>query len=203
MPVWESIASLARLAPTPHNTQPFRILPRNERTADLVALTARFLPREDHGNLYVGSAFGIFAATVERAARQFGHVLTVAPAADVDPAALTERGPIVTLGQATITGTCEPDPQFPLLDARRTSRLPYHDRIDRSEGARGAHHGRRRIRSPVHRVRRPRGRQTVASPQRRSRRRQPPTRRRTRRDPRAGIASAKRPSSEMGCGRRR
>jgi nitroreductase len=128
MPVWESIASLARLAPTPHNTQPFRILPRDDRTADLVALTERFLPREDHGNLYVGSAFGIFAATVERAARQFGHVLTVSPVADVDPAALTERGPMVTLGQASITGTCEPDPQFPLLDARRTSRLPYHDR---------------------------------------------------------------------------
>ena len=94
MPVWESIASLARLAPTPHNTQPFRILPRDERTADLVALTERFLPREDHGNLYVGSAFGIFAATLERAARQFGHILTVCAGRRLDPAALTERGPI-------------------------------------------------------------------------------------------------------------
>jgi hypothetical protein len=128
MPVWESIASLARLAPTPHNTQPFRIRPHNETTADLVAITDRFLPREDHGNLYVGSAFGIFAATIERAARQFGHVVTVAPVADLDPAALTEQGPRVTLGRATITGTCQPEPQFPLLDARRTSRLPYHDR---------------------------------------------------------------------------
>jgi len=128
MPVWESIASLARLAPTPHNTQPFRILPRDDRTADLVALTERFLPREDHGNLYVGSAFGIFAATLERAARQFGHILTVTPEVDLDPAALTDRGPRVTLGKAAITGTCEPQPQFPLLDARRTSRLPYHDR---------------------------------------------------------------------------
>jgi len=128
MSVWESIASLARLAPTPHNTQPFRILPRSAREADLVAITERFLPREDHGNLYVGSAFGIFAATLERAARQSGQVVTVAPAANLDPAALTERGPRVTLGKATITGTCEAEPQFPLLDARRTSRLPYHDR---------------------------------------------------------------------------
>ena len=128
MPVWESIASLARLAPTPHNTQPFRSLPRSEREADLVALTDRFLPREDHGNLYVGSAFGIFAATLERGARQFGHVLTVTPIPDIKPAALTQRGARVTLGHATITGTCEAEPQFPLLDARRTSRLPYHDR---------------------------------------------------------------------------
>jgi len=45
MPVWETIASLARLAPTPHNTQPFRILPRDDTSADLVALTERFLPR--------------------------------------------------------------------------------------------------------------------------------------------------------------
>ena len=128
MSPWESIASLARLAPTPHNTQPFRILPRSDGEADLIGVTDRFLPREDHGNLYVSSAFGIFAATLERAARHFGHVVTVTPASDLDPAGVTARGLTVVLGQATITGTCDPEPQFPLLDARRTSRLPYHDR---------------------------------------------------------------------------
>lgn len=127
MTVWESIASLARLAPTPHNTQPFRILPRDEETADVVALTDRFLRQEDHGNLYVSSALGIFAATMERAARQSGYVLSVVPTPALDPAAITDN-PRATLGVATITGTCEPDEQFPLLDARRTSRLPYHER---------------------------------------------------------------------------
>jgi hypothetical protein len=127
MTVWESIASLARLAPTPHNTQPFRILPRDAQTADLVAFSERFLPEEDHGNLYVASAFGIFAATVERAARQFGYVAHVALTPGIDPAAIT-ASPRMTLGVATITGTCDVDEQFPLLDARRTSRLPYHDR---------------------------------------------------------------------------
>jgi hypothetical protein len=127
MTVWESIASLARLAPTPHNTQPFRILPRDDETADLVALTDRFLPREDHGNLYVSSAFGIFSATVERAARHFGYVLTVAPTPGIDPAAITNSAR-VTLGVASVTDTCDPEDQFLLLDARRTSRLPYHDR---------------------------------------------------------------------------
>ena len=127
MTVWESIASLARLAPTPHNTQPFRILPRDDETADLIALTDRFLPQEDHGNLYVSSAFGIFSATLERAARHFGYVLTVVPTRGIDPSEITKT-PHATLGVATITNTCDPEPQFPLLDARRTSRLPYEDR---------------------------------------------------------------------------
>jgi len=127
MTVWQSIASLARLAPTPHNTQPFRILPRDDTTADLVALTERFLPQEDHGNLYVSSAFGIFAATLVRAAKHFGCELRVTPTAGIDPATITNTQRI-TLGVATITGTCDAEDQFLLLDARRTSRLPYHDR---------------------------------------------------------------------------
>ena len=32
-------------------------------------LTERLLPAEDHGNLYVTSAFGVFAVALERAAR--------------------------------------------------------------------------------------------------------------------------------------
>jgi len=129
MPVWETIASLARLAPTPHNTQPFRILPRDDTSADLIALTERFLPREDHGNRYVLSAFGTFAASLERSARHFGHVLTVTPIAELDPATVTDRGARVKLGRATITGSCEPASSDDLLDSRRTSRLPYSDQL--------------------------------------------------------------------------
>jgi hypothetical protein len=128
MSVWDAIASLARLAPTPHNTQPFRILPRDERTADLVALTDRFLPREDHGNRYVLAAFGTFAASLERAARHFGHTLIVTPSPDIDPPTFTSRGPQAILGHATITGSCVPETNERLLNLRRTSRLPYHDR---------------------------------------------------------------------------
>jgi len=128
MSAWEAIASLARLAPTPHNTQPFRIVPRDDHTADLVALTERFLPCEDHGNRYVLSAFGTFAASLERAARHFGYTLSVTPAAELDPPRVTDLGPQVTLGRAVITGTRPSEPGDDLLDARRTSRLPYHDR---------------------------------------------------------------------------
>jgi nitroreductase len=128
MSVWKTIASLARLAPTPHNTQPFRILPRDDRTADLVAVTERFLPREDHGNRYVLSAFGTFAACLERAGRNVGQSITVTPVAELDPPGVTDRGPRVVLGQATITGECAADADDRLLELRRTSRLPYHDR---------------------------------------------------------------------------
>jgi hypothetical protein len=128
MSVWEAIASLARLAPTPHNTQPFRILPRDDHSADLVALTERFLPREDHGNRYVLASFGTFAASLERSARHFGHTLTVTPVVELNPATVTDRRARVVLGSATITGACMPDTNDHLLEVRRTSRLPYHRR---------------------------------------------------------------------------
>ena len=129
MSPWTEIASLARLAPTPHNTQPFRIRPRGVE-ADLVLLTDRLLTREDHGNLYVSSSFGTFAATLECAGRHFGHLVTVQPVADLDPATLQGRAPEIVVGQARLTGRCAPSLEgtSALLDARRTSRLPYHAR---------------------------------------------------------------------------
>jgi hypothetical protein len=124
---WKEIARFARLAPTPHNTQPFRIVPRTADRADLVLMTERLLPREDHGNLYVTSSFGTFAATLECAARHFGVALDVEPIASLDPAGLESRGPRVLLGTAHQRGPC-PAHRADLLGARRTSRLPYHDR---------------------------------------------------------------------------
>jgi len=125
--VWHDIAGLARLAPTPHNTQPFRIRPRGER-AELVLLTERLLPREDHGNLYVAASFGTFAVSLERAARHFGHALTVTPVARLDVATLETQGAEVVVGEAELTGSTPPEVSAELLEARRTSRLPYHDR---------------------------------------------------------------------------
>lgn len=125
--VWEDIASLTRLAPTPHNTQPFRIRPRGER-AELVLLTERLLPREDHGNLYVAASFGTFALALERAARHFGHAVVVTPVAALDTQNLEQLGAEVVVGEAVLTGSVAPEPAE-LLVTRRTSRLPYHDRV--------------------------------------------------------------------------
>ena len=126
--MWKSIAGLARLAPTPHNTQPFRIRPRSPTDADLLLISERLLPEEDHGNLYVISALGIFQAALERAARHFGRTIEVRLVANLDPGALTKASGTVVLGSARIGGEVASEASDALLDARRTSRLPYHDR---------------------------------------------------------------------------
>jgi hypothetical protein len=126
--IWESISSLARYAPTPHNTQPFRIRPLSSRSAHLVILEERMLPVEDAGNRYVMASFGIFAETVERAARHFGIELCVTAYDCVRPGELGRaRGPAV-IGRAEVVGKCSPQDQRHILTARRTSRLPYDNR---------------------------------------------------------------------------
>ena len=131
---WRAIADLARLAPTPHNTQPFRIRPFDAHTAEIVALGERFLPEEDHGNLYVAAAFGILAATIELAAASLGIEVRIAPVADVDVAGLHRATTPTTLGTLTIVGDVAPAVDgkrvdATLLDLRRTSRIPYVDRL--------------------------------------------------------------------------
>jgi hypothetical protein len=126
---WVQVAGLARLAPTPHNTQPFRIRPLTATVAQLVILRQRMLPVEDTDDLYVLSSFGLFAETLERAGRHFGFVIRVTPEAGVAPGAIEPgTGPLV-LGRAEVTGRCTPEEQRTLLEARRTSRLPYEDRL--------------------------------------------------------------------------
>jgi hypothetical protein len=126
--LWKEIAHLARLAPTPHNTQPFRIRPRGPTVADVVLVSERLLPEEDHGNLYVVSSLGIFQAALERAARHFGRAIEVDLVSDLDPGALTKTSGAVVVGRARIGGGVGREASDALLDARRTSRLPYHDR---------------------------------------------------------------------------
>jgi hypothetical protein len=157
--VWDDIASLARLAPTPHNTQPFRIRPRGKR-AELVLLTERLLAREDHGNLYVAASFGTFAVALERAARHFGQAAVVTPVAELDTAHLETRGPEVVVGEVELTAAIDPEPAD-LLAARRTSRLPYHDRavepaalaalarVTERHGHRFIHHGEPQVVDPL------------------------------------------------------
>ncbi|AHG92802.1 hypothetical protein J421_5267 (plasmid) [Gemmatirosa kalamazoonensis] len=134
---WRDIDHLARLAPTPHNTQPYRIRPLDPRTADIVALGERFLPEEDHGNRYVASAFGILSSAIEMAARTLGVQVTTTPASSVDVAGLHRAAAPTTLGRVTVVGVTEPSRDASLLDVRRTSRIPYHDRIVEPEIWRG------------------------------------------------------------------
>jgi hypothetical protein len=122
---WEEIASLARLAPSPHNTQPFRIAPTDRERACIVLVPDRMLPREDHGNLYLASTYGVFTAAMRRAAAECGYELAVVPRDDVDVATLHASPTGVVLGHARVMRPCPPSHPM-LLHTRRTSRLPYH-----------------------------------------------------------------------------
>lgn len=129
MSSWREIADLARLAPTPHNTQPFRIRPVDSRTAEIVALGNRFLPEEDHGNRYVASAFGIIATAIEMAATARGVEAHVTPVPAIDVASLHRAITPTVLGTATIAGPTDFIGDGALLEIRRTSRIPYDGRL--------------------------------------------------------------------------
>ncbi len=126
---WELVSELARFAPTPHNTQPFRLRPLDARTAEVVILRERMLPVEDTGNLYVLASFGIFAETIERAGRHFGLDVVVTPDTGVLPGAIEPGSGPVVLGRAEIRERCAATDERTVLEARRTSRLPYDGRL--------------------------------------------------------------------------
>jgi len=122
---WEEIGDLARLAPTPHNTQPFRIRPRADGGADLLLLCERLLPAEDPGNAYVTSAFGIFAMALERAGRSLGHEVVVTPIETLEAGALHRRSGTLVVGDAALAPGHAAPAEGELMALRRTSRLPY------------------------------------------------------------------------------
>ena len=126
---WGQLSELARLAPTPHNTQPFRIRPWNGRVAQIVVLRERMLPKEDTGNRYVLSSFGIFAETLECAGRHLGLEVRVTAYREILPPVIEPSSGPVVLGLAEVVGRCAVEDQRSILDARRTSRLPYEDRL--------------------------------------------------------------------------
>jgi len=125
---WAALGGIARLVPTPHNTQPFRIRPRNDTQAELVLCCDRLLSEEDHGNSYIMSAFGMFLAALERAGLQLGRRVTCTPLAEFDPTVLVVEERLVVLGTVELGAACPVSPQQPLLELRRTSRLAYEDK---------------------------------------------------------------------------
>lgn len=140
--IWDRIGDFAKLAPSPHNTQPFRIVPRGESVADLVAVRDRLLPREDHGNLYMACAFGMFVEALESAGLVVGCGLAVDVEPDVDVARLhlgdarvrlgrlrlSDAGPVAPGGSRVTAPGGGREQIVEAFELRRTSRLPYQDR---------------------------------------------------------------------------
>ena len=111
---------MARWAPSPHNTQPWRIEVRSEREADLFAERGRLLPVEDPEGRFPEAGFGVFA----EALRDRRGRARSAPAVRGAVPGPRRTGP-------TSNRSLPPSrsrttrPVLPrLLAARRTSRLP-------------------------------------------------------------------------------
>jgi hypothetical protein len=126
--VWERISELARFAPTPHNTQPYRLRPRSDGEAEIVLMPRRLLPVEDRENRYVYSALGIFAEAVVLAARAAGRTADVIPGEY--PGVLTLDANDTVVAHVVLRGetTASDEAARMLLSSRRTSRLRYHPR---------------------------------------------------------------------------
>ncbi len=130
---WAQLSELARLAPSPHNTQPYRLRPLDDDRADVVLLPDRLLVAEDEGNRYVYSALGIFAVAVERAAATIGSRARVT--LETDPGVVTPSDAPRTVARVCLSPRPvdhDRDGQnsdglaaAQLLATRRTSRLPY------------------------------------------------------------------------------
>jgi hypothetical protein len=72
MSLWTELVEDARLAPSPHNTQPWRVHPVSETEAELYADAARTLPDTDSDGAFMTCAFGVFVEALDIAAASHG-----------------------------------------------------------------------------------------------------------------------------------
>jgi hypothetical protein len=125
-PAWPTLLATARWAPSPHNIQPWRLRVVDDDAAELLCAADRLLPDTDPTGRFSMVGLGVFLETLAVAARAHG--------ADVESEYTHE--PLVPNGRALIpfarlrladaaaVELLEPD----LIEARRTSRLPYDGR---------------------------------------------------------------------------
>jgi nitroreductase len=123
---WLDLVEDARLAPSPHNTQPWRVVPRSAQEADLYAPVDRLLPVEDPDGRFLTAGTGIFLEALEVAAAARGLRLASEPCFPDLGVAATEPALVARL---TLHEGAQ-NRHFPreLLERRRTSRLPYDGR---------------------------------------------------------------------------
>lgn len=80
--IWNELLDIARWAPSPHNTQPWKLHPVNEMQADLFLVVARTLPDEDTTGSFIRCAMGMFIEALAIAAAHRGlHLLAERPIA--------------------------------------------------------------------------------------------------------------------------
>lgn len=128
-PLWQAISAYAVCCPSPHNTQPFRLHPTGERTAEVVFLPDRGLYVADPHGRFTWLTAGIFVEICVIAAHGQQHELALDWLLTPMYAGGDHTTPQV-VARLTLTPAAAPvndlDPE--LIRQRQTSRLPYDGR---------------------------------------------------------------------------
>lgn len=123
---WHRIAPFAQRCPSPHNTQPFRLRIRDERSAELLFLPRRGLPTADPHGRFTWLTAGIFAEICSIAAHSLGYdVETKWDHRPMYAAGDTETPQVLARMTLTDAGKQVSDLDPQLIIDRHTSRLPY------------------------------------------------------------------------------
>lgn len=122
---WTTILRTVRRYPSPHNSQPMRVRPVDDRTLELCYDLDRGLPAEPYGIPFGYVCAGIFVELVAIAAHAAGH--EVVERLRHEDMAFDGDDRLHRLGTLTLVpaGGPVPDLDVALIAARRTSRLPY------------------------------------------------------------------------------
>ena len=124
---WADLLAIARFAPSPHNTQPWRVHVLDGNRAELLIVKARTLPDEDTTGSFIRLAMGIFIEALSIAAANAGMRLL----AEVYAPERTGDGETIPFASLALVADPTVDRTFAnqsILD-RRTSRLPTDGRI--------------------------------------------------------------------------
>ncbi|SFR76481.1 hypothetical protein [Sphingomonas jatrophae] len=129
MSPWSAIGASVARAPSPHNTQPYRLRVLDDATAEIVFLPTRGLPTADPHGRFTWLTAGIVAEIASIAAHGLGHELAVAwDLSPMYPGGDTETPQTVARLTLTPAGAPVPDLDPALILQRQTSRLPYDGR---------------------------------------------------------------------------
>ena len=124
--VWRELARYAQRAPSPHNTQPFRLRIVDSERAEVVFLPRRGLPVGDPLGRFTWLTGGIFVEICSIAAHNLGYELE----ADFDYSPMYPDGDVETpqvVARLRLVRAEAPIDDFDaeLILRRQTSRLPY------------------------------------------------------------------------------
>ncbi len=124
--VWTQLVEDARFAPSPHNTQPWRVRPRSEHEADLEVPVERLLPVEDPEGRFLTAGVGIFLEALDVAAAARGLALRYEPL--YPQLGVHAAEPCLAARMRLEPRGDEQAPSIELLHLRRTARGRYDGR---------------------------------------------------------------------------